>query len=64
MTADTLATKAVDLAYDVHGPPQATAALLGEMFPIHHAVSWMASSGYTGQPEAFGAKLRQVLDEV
>lgn len=42
-----------------------TAALLGQeatVFPSHHGGFLDAEFGYAGQPEAFGAKLREVLD--
>ncbi|GAA2133927.1 alpha/beta hydrolase [Streptomyces synnematoformans] len=41
-----------------------TAALLGQeatVFPSHHGGFLDAEFGYAGQPEAFGAKLREVL---
>jgi pimeloyl-ACP methyl ester carboxylesterase len=43
-----------------------TADLLGQratVFPSHHGGFLGAESGYPGQPEAFAAKLRDVLDE-
>ncbi|MFW6692749.1 alpha/beta fold hydrolase [Streptomyces sp. MAR4 CNX-425] len=42
-----------------------TAALLGQeatVFPSHHGGFLDGEFGYPGQPEAFGAKLREVLD--
>ncbi|AKH83311.1 hydrolase [Streptomyces sp. CNQ-509] len=42
-----------------------TAALLGQeatVFPSHHGGFLDAEYGYAGRPEAFGAKLREVLD--
>ncbi|WP_407566056.1 alpha/beta fold hydrolase [Streptomyces sp. 184] len=42
-----------------------TAALLGQeatVFPSHHGGFLDAEFGYAGRPEAFGAKLREVLD--
>ena len=44
----------------------ATAALLGQqatVFPSHHRGFLGVESGYAGQPEAFGRKLREVLDD-
>ncbi|WP_326796861.1 alpha/beta hydrolase [Streptomyces sp. NBC_01808] len=44
---------------------RSTAALLGQeatVFPSHHGGFLDAEFGYAGQPEAFGAKLREVLD--
>jgi pimeloyl-ACP methyl ester carboxylesterase len=44
----------------------ATAALLGQqatVFPSHHRGFLGGESGYAGQPEAFGRKLREVLDD-
>jgi len=43
----------------------ATATLLGQqatMFPSHHGGFVGGEFGYSGQPEAFGRKLREVLD--
>jgi pimeloyl-ACP methyl ester carboxylesterase len=45
---------------------EATAKLLGQqptVFPSHHGGFLGGESGYAGQPEAFAAKLREVLDE-
>ncbi len=45
---------------------EATAALLGQqatVFPSHHGGFMDGEFGYPGQPEAFGARLRQVLDK-
>ena len=42
----------------------ATAALLGQqatVFPSHHGGFLGGEFGYAGQPEAFAAKLREVL---
>jgi pimeloyl-ACP methyl ester carboxylesterase len=44
----------------------ATAALLGQpatVFPSHHRGFLGGEPGYAGQPEAFGRKLREVLDD-
>ena len=44
---------------------RATAALLGQkavVFPSHHGGFMGGEHGYAGQPEAFGRKLREVLD--
>ncbi|MFC0006152.1 alpha/beta fold hydrolase [Micromonospora siamensis] len=44
----------------------AMAALLGQettVFPSHHGGFLGADSGYPGQPEAFAARLRQVVDQ-
>jgi hypothetical protein len=43
----------------------ATAALLGQeatVFPSHHGGFMGGEFGYAGQPEAFAARLREVLD--
>jgi hypothetical protein len=44
---------------------RATAALLGQqatVFPSHHGGFMGGEHGYAGQPEAFGRRLREVLD--
>lgn len=44
----------------------ATAELLGQqatVFPSHHGGFMGGEFGYAGQPEAFGARLREVLDQ-
>jgi hypothetical protein len=44
----------------------ATATLLGQqaaVFPSNHRRFLGGESGYAGQPEAFGGKLREVLDD-
>ncbi len=45
---------------------EATAATLGRqavVFPSHHGGFLGGEFGYAGEPEAFAAKLREVLDD-
>jgi len=48
------------------GATELAATLLGQqatVFPSHHGGFLGGEFGYTGQPEAFARKLREVLDE-